>query len=371
MLGVVSALVRGKDHDPLPVGIGHGALRLQEGVLCPGSGESLGQNVLGLCDGLRRVAPLDVLVGQQVAVLMDQGRVRQHGLPGRADHGQLLIVHLHQGLGLGQDLRCLGGHQADGVAQIVGDIPHSDHGVPVLHQVAHLVLPGDVSGGIDTHHAGQGLGLLRMDGQHPGPGIGAADGGAVDHAVQINIVGIGAGAGDLLPHIHPGHPRAQRPVLGRLRHRAGAEHLRRQQNGVNDLHIPGTAADIAADGKGRLLPGGVQIFVQQPLGTHDHARDAKAALNGSGGAEGVCIDISFKVRQALHRDDGLALQLVGLGNAGPGGLAVHKNGAGAAGTLTASVLHAGQVQLIPQKAQELLILLHGHGLAVHGKSCHE
>ena len=116
VLGIVGTLIRGEDHDAVPVGISHGALRLQEGMLRPGSGEALGQNVLGLGDGLRRVAPLDVLVGQEVPLPVHQRRVRQHGLPGAADHGQLLIVHLHQGLGLGQNLLGLRRHDADGVA---------------------------------------------------------------------------------------------------------------------------------------------------------------------------------------------------------------------------------------------------------------
>ena len=370
VLGVVGALVRGEDHDPVIVGIGHGALRLQEGVLRPGGGEVLGQHVLRFGDGLRRIAPLDVLVGQQVPGPVDQGGVRQHGLPGIADHGQLLIVHLHQGLGLGQDLRCLRRHQADGVPQIVGDVPHGDHGVPVLHQVAHLVLPRDVIGGQHADHAGQSPGLLRVDGQHPGPGILGPDGTAVDHAVQIDVIGIDAGAGDLLLHIHPGNPLAQGPVGGGRRHLALAEQLRRQQNAVDDLHIPGAAADVVADGVGRLLPGGIRIRVQQSLGAHHHAGDAEAALDRPRHAEGVGVDLLFKVRQTLHSDDALPLQLVGLGDAGLGGLAVDQHGAGAAGALAAPVLHAGEMQGVPQVAQQLLVVFHGDGLSVHSKVRH-
>ena len=116
VLGVVGALVRGKDHHPVPVGIGHGALRLQEGVLRPGGGKFLGQDILAFCDSRRRVPPLDVLVGQEVSLPVDQGGVLRHGLLGIPHHGQLLIVHLHQGLGLGQYLCVLGGHDAHGVA---------------------------------------------------------------------------------------------------------------------------------------------------------------------------------------------------------------------------------------------------------------
>ncbi len=163
---------------------------------------------------------------------------------------------------------------------------------------------------------------------------------------------------------------AQGPVGGRRRHLALAEQLRRQQNGVDDLHIPGAAADVVADGKGRLLPGGIWVRVQQSLGAHHHAGDAEAALDRPRHAEGVGVDVLFKVAQALHRDDGLALQLVRLGDAGLGRLAVDQHRAGAAGALAAAVLHAGEMQGIPQIAQQLLVLFHCHGLAVHGKMCH-
>ena len=370
VLGVVGALVCGEDHDPVPVGIGHGALRLQEGVFRPGCGEVLGQHMLRFGDGLCRVTPLDVLVGQQVPGPVDQGSVWQHGLPGTADHGQLLIVHFHQGLGLGQDLRCLRRHQADGVTQVMGDIPHGDHGVPVFHQMAHLVLPGYVLRRKDPHHTGQGPGLLRVDGQHPGPGVLGPDGAAVDHAVQIDVVGIDASAGDLLLHVHPGHPLPQGPISGSRRHLALAEQLGGQQNRINDLHIAGAAADIVSDGVGRLLPGGIGIHIQQSLGAHHHTGDAEAALNRPRHAEGVGIDLLFKIGQPLHRDDGLALQLIGLGDACLGGLTVDQHCAGAAGALAAAVLYTGEMQGIPQVAEQLLVVFHCHGPAVHGKFCH-
>ena len=198
-----------------------------------------------------------------------------------------------------------------------------------------------------------------MNRQDPGPGIGGADGGGVQHAVHVHVVGINARSGDLLLHVHPGHPGPQGPIGGDLRHLSGPEQLRRQQDGVDDLHIAGTPADVVADGEGRLLPGGVWIPVQKGLGAHHHARDAEAALNRPGLAEGVCINLFFKVRQALYSEDALPLQLVRLGNARPGGLAVDQHCAGAAGPFAASVLHGGQPQIVPQEADQLLVFLHG------------
>jgi len=110
VLGIVGTLVRREDHDAIPVRIRHGTLRLQEGMLCPGGGEMPGEHMLGLGNGLRGIAPLDMLVGQEVAGAVHQRRIHSHSLPGIADHGQFLIVHLHQRLGLGQRLRVLRRH---------------------------------------------------------------------------------------------------------------------------------------------------------------------------------------------------------------------------------------------------------------------
>ena len=82
VLGVVGPLVSGEDHDPVPVRVGHGALRLQEGVLGVGGVELPGEDVFALGDGEGGVAPLDVLVGHEVAGLVDQGRAGQHGFLG-------------------------------------------------------------------------------------------------------------------------------------------------------------------------------------------------------------------------------------------------------------------------------------------------
>ena len=94
--------------------------------------------------------------------------------------------------------------------------------------MAHLVLAGDIVGGEHPHHAGQGPGLLRVDGQHPGTGIGTADSAGIDHAVQVDIVRIDTGTGDLFLYVHSRHPLAQGPVLGSLRDLSGPEELRRE-----------------------------------------------------------------------------------------------------------------------------------------------
>ena len=307
-----------------------------------------------------------------LVLLKDQRRIRRSGLLRVVDGGEDLIRHLHQLLGLLQRIPVTGAHQSHGVPQIVGDLADADHGGLILFQVAHIHLAGDVLLGQNAHHTGQRLRLAGIDGQHTGTGILAADGTAVAHPVHVHVVGVLAVAQYLLRHIQPVDPAAHLPVIGGgLRQLPLPEDLTCQQDAVDDLHIAGAAADVVADGEGRLLTGGVGVYIQQRLGGDDHAGDAEAALHGPRLTEGKDIDLLLPVGQPLHGDDGLALQLVRLRYAGLGGLAVNEDMAGAAGTLAASVLHRGEVQGIPQIADEFLIFLHGDGVTVDDKAGHD
>ena len=209
-----------------------------------------------------------------------------------------------------------------------------------------------------------------MDGQHPRSGVLAADGAAVNHAVQIDVIGVLAGAGDLFRHIYPVYPAAHLPVRRFLRQLPLPEASGRQQDSVNDLHIAGTAADIVTDGKGNLFPCGIGIHIQQRLGGDHHAGDAEAALDGPRLAESPGVDLLFPVGKPFHRDHGLPFQLIRLGDAGLGGLSINEHRTSTAGTLAASVLHGREAQLISQKPQQLLIFFGGHTPAVHRKDSH-
>ena len=237
--------------------------------------------------------------------------------------------------------------------------------------MAHLHLAGDIVGGKHTHHSRQSLSLFLVDGQDSGPGVFAADGAAVNHAVQVNIIGIFAGAQDLLLSVHPGHGLAHTGAILFMRNLSAiAENLTRQQNGINNLLIARAAADIIADGKSSLLPGGVRVHIQQGLGGDDHARNAKAALHGPCLGKGPGIDLLFRVAQALYGENMATLQLIRGRDAGLGRLAVDQDMAGAAGALTAAILYGGEAQLIAQKAKQLLVFFRCDRLAVDKKRSH-
>ena len=185
----------------------------------------------------------------------------------------------------------------------MGDSPHGDHGVPVLHQVAHLVLSRDVGGGEHPRHPGQGPGLLGVDGPDNGPGVGGADCGGVEHTLHVDIVRVEALAPDLLRRVHPVDPCPQGPGAFLLRQPPLAEDGRRQAHALDDLHISGTPADVGPQGGLDLVRCGVRVPVQQTLGGHDHAGDAEAALDRPRLPEAVGVGLFLKFAEPLHSED--------------------------------------------------------------------
>ena len=252
----------------------------------------------------------------------------------------------------------------------MGNIADGDHGVPVLFQVAHLVLSGNIGGRKDPHHTGQCLGRFGIDGKDSGSGMGRTDGGGVDHALHVHVVGILAVAQDLFPDVDAFHRLADGPVGLFLRNHTAALDLGSQQHGLEDLHIARTAADVVFDGLFAVFFRGIGVLIQQGLGAQDHAGNAEAALDRTCRAVGVGIELLFKFRQAFHGDDGFSFQFVGLLNTGADRFAVHQHGAGAAGTFAAAVLDGCESQFVPEVTHEPGILRYGDGFAVDGECCH-
>ena len=366
LLGLVDALVGRPDDDPVPVRGGHGALGLQEGVLGGGRVVLPGHHVFGGPDGCVGVPPDQVLVGEQVAPVLNLGGVGGHGLPHREDGGQGLILHLHQGLGLVEDLPALGGDENDGVPPEVDLSPHGDQDPLVLLQVAHLLLAGQVGGGDHLHHPGKRGGLTYVHGLDDGPGVLAAHRAAVEHAGQMEVVGVRCGTQGLCLGVHPMEGLAHLAGKGEAGHLGVfPEEPGGQEDRILDFLIPRAAADVVAQGELDLLPAGVGVLVQKALGAHHHARGAEAALHRPAVGEGVGVHVLLPVGEALAGHHRLALHFGGALDAGLGGLPVDEDGAGAAGPLLTAVLYAGEPQLLPEEVDELFLPVGGHGFAVY------
>ena len=155
LAGVIDSLVRAQDLDAVFIGKSHSTFRFQEGVLGKGCAEGSGHCVCRGCQSGGRVAPGDVPALAEVARAVDLWRLRCHG-PGDGGHRfKYLILHFDQLFGFLQDLLGLGCHQTDGIADAPGHAAHSDHDVPVLLEVSHLVI-GHILSGQDAGYARKG-----------------------------------------------------------------------------------------------------------------------------------------------------------------------------------------------------------------------
>lgn len=88
-------------------------------------------------------------------------------------------------------------------------------------------------------------------------------------------------------------------------------------------------------------------------GRHDLARRAIAALEGVLFEEGSLHGMQFALpRKPLYGGDGTAFGLGGERQAGQHALAVDMNGAGAALTLVAALLGAGEAEMFTQRVEQ-------------------
>jgi hypothetical protein len=99
--------------------------------------------------------------------------------------------------------------------------------------------------------------------------------------------------------------------------------------------------------------------MQQGVGIHDHARRAKAALEGIMGHEGLLKGMETTVAaQPLDGQDLLALNIIYGRLAGSNGHIIDKHRAGPAIGFSASVFCPGQSKIGPQNPQEHPIGIH-------------
>ncbi|MPN36540.1 hypothetical protein SDC9_184049 [bioreactor metagenome] len=134
----------------------------------------------------------------------------------------------------------------------------------------------------------------------------------MEHPFHINIIRIFTITQHLFPYIQPVHPAAHFPIFRRFGYFAGAENFRRHLHGADDLYITRAAADVVPQRMGDFLLRGGGVLIQQRLGAHNHARDAEAALHGSGLAKSISVGFLLKIREALHRKNGFSFHAVGL-----------------------------------------------------------
>src|SRR6476660_4651771 len=112
---------------------------------------------------------------------------------------------------------------------------------------------------------------------------------------------------------------------------------------LDDVHVAGAAAEVAADPFADLRLGGFRVPIEEPGGLHDHSRGAEAALQAVLVPERLLEGMQRRaVDHALDRPDLGAVRLDREHGAGLRAAAVHVNGAGAAVARVAADVGAGQ-----------------------------
>ncbi len=263
-----------------------------------------------------RVAPHHMTRLAEIAgrILVDPGRAFRPRLEDIPHRLQFFIFHLHQCLCLREDIGRLRDHQTKCVSHIPCDIAFRDHHIPVLLNMTYLIA-GYVLRGQHPEHAGKRKRPGGVDLQNPRPGVSGPDAGGVGHRrhrgtdrhkradarvpfhVRIqklrpaslrykvlgsDIVRVLAIAKRLSPHIHTEGSPADADVLIRLevlRLRLSAKDRGGPPDPLDDLLVPGAAAQIAAERGSDFLLRRIRAAVEQRLSCHHHPRNAEAALH--------------------------------------------------------------------------------------------
>ena len=128
---------------------------------------------------------------------------------------------------------------------------------------------------------------------------------------------------------------------------------RRGGDGVDDLGVAGAAAEVAGDRLADVLVDRRAALVEIGAGRHEHARRADAALGAAVLQECLLERVQATGRrEALDRQDRLALDLRQRHQAAVDDLTVDQHRAGAALALAAALLGAGQTEVLAQRVEQ-------------------
>ena len=146
-----------------------------------------------------------------------------------------------------------------------------------------------------------------------------------------------------------------------------ATHLPGEFDGVHDLGVTGAAAQVWAEPTANFFARHGRILVQHPLGAHDDAGNAEAALQSAGRHECPGQQVALLGRKTFQRGNGLARDGPGLDHAGKHDFPVHHHRAAAAlAHGLAAVFGGDNVEFVAKKIQQHQLVVHfgRHGAAV-------
>ena len=263
---VEDALALSVEVDPVVPGHREGALRLEVEVL-----DALSLPVALDHVRARSQRRVDVTAGERrLGEFVGIGRVhlrravgdRRFGIEHRLEH---LEVDLDQLRRAARDTLVFGGDDGDEVADTAGGLADRDEARPVRVDQAVPAVARHVGGGGDRDHTLERFGLRRVDRSQPRPRVGRQQHRAVQHRLADHVVDIRAHAEGHVRALIAGKALTDAAVIHRLGDRLAASRFGHELDRVDDLHVAGAATEVAVDGLGDLVAGGLRVLVEQVL----------------------------------------------------------------------------------------------------------
>ena len=139
---------------------------------------------------------------------------------------------------------------------------------------------------------------------------------------------------------------------------------------VHDVLIAGTTAEVRRDGVANLRLGWLRMIPKEGGQRHQHSRRAEAALQAMRVAKRGLerIEAAVRRRKSFNCLNGVPVRLHGEHDAGARGFAVKEDGAGAAHTVLAPNVGAGESEVLSQKIAEQQARLDA-ALIAHSVDC--
>ena len=250
------------------------------------------------------------------------------------------------GLGLGDD-------EGNRVADIAHLVVAEYRPIDLMHPAVFTAR--DIAGGQHSDDAWQRFGPADVHFQQPRVRVFAAQGASVQHAFDVEVVGVDTLAGDLVDRIGAGQRAADRLERrldgGQRRDRLSGSLLDGTDNGV----MAGAATDVPAVAVIDFFECRVGALLQQRDRRHDEARGAEAALGGTLVDVGLLDRVKAAAAGAGDALDGRNFRTAGaahLDQARADCFTILDDDTTAAVAGRTAILDAGQPQLIAERVHQ-------------------
>ena len=177
---------------------------------------------------------------------------------------QFFIIHFNQSFSLFKNVFIFCNNQGNSVANKPSDIAFGNHHIPVLHNVADLVVR-NIIGSVNCNDTGQIECFWKINIQNTGSGISWADSWSIQHAFHLHIIRIKTGACNFFSHVIT-ESRFPNPIFCTfftfaINFFITTQNSGRQLNSLNNFLISGASANVCAQSFLYIFFTGIAIII--------------------------------------------------------------------------------------------------------------